>query len=98
MLKVQSTPKHLTAILKAHAKESLRPLKHELDPQEGWSELLSPASTDKGLIHKFVDRNYQLSGLFRKVSSPSSPLTMANLDGNAACPWHVRVLIHDFSC
>jgi len=70
MRKVQSTPEHVTLALQAHAKACLKPLKHELEPQEGWSELLSLASTNKGWIHKFIDGHHYLSRLFRKVLSP----------------------------
>jgi hypothetical protein len=68
--------------LKNHATKFLKPLKHELDPEEGWSDLLSLNATNKEWIHKFIDRHYYLSKLFRKVfkknplSAPSPPLPM----------------------
>jgi hypothetical protein len=76
--KLQSTPKHLMSTLKEHATSCLKPLKHELDPEAGWSDLASLNSTNKEWIHKFIDRHYYLSRLFRKVSIPSpfpSPLS-----------------------
>jgi hypothetical protein len=57
----------VTLALKAHAKACLKPLKHEFEPQEGWSELLSLASTNKGWIHRYIDGHHYLSRLFRKV-------------------------------
>jgi hypothetical protein len=71
MRRVQSTPEHVRLALQAHANACLKPLKHELEPQEGWLELLSLASTNKGFIHKFVDGHHYLSRLFRKVPSPA---------------------------
>jgi hypothetical protein len=75
MGRVQSTPEHVTLALKAHAKACLKPLKHELEPQEGWSELLSLVSTNKGFIHKFVDGRHYLARLFRKVLNPPAFIT-----------------------
>jgi len=63
------TPEHLNLNLRAYAKDHLKPLLHELDPEMGWSELSSLSSVDKGLIHRFVERRPYLSVLFgSKVS------------------------------
>lgn len=70
MRKLQSTPKHLTSTLKNHATNCLKTLKHELDPEKGWLELLSLHSPNKEWIHKCIDKHYHLSRLFRKVSHP----------------------------
>jgi hypothetical protein len=69
MRQLQSTPEHLTEILKKHAIRCLKPLKHELDPEDGWSELASLDSRNKQWIHKFIDHHHYLSRLFRKVSN-----------------------------
>lgn len=69
MRKLPSTPEHLKATLQNHAKNCLKGLKHELDPEQGWSELFSLDSKNKELIHKFIDTHYHVSRLFRKVSN-----------------------------
>jgi hypothetical protein len=81
MRKLQSTPEHLTSTLKNHANNCLKTLKHELDPEKGWLELLSLHSPNKEWIHKFIDRHYHLSRLFRKVSHPTLlPFSVTTLD------------------
>lgn len=69
MSKLHSTPQHLVSTLRAHAKSCLKPLQHELNSPEGWSDLLSLVSTEKGWIQTFIDKHYYLSRLFRKVPS-----------------------------
>jgi hypothetical protein len=61
-----TTPR-LASFLKEHSEHNLVELKHELDPEAGWSEVVSLSSTPKGWIHKFIDNHYQLRRLFRKV-------------------------------
>jgi hypothetical protein len=81
MRKLQSTPEHLTSTLRKHAVGCLKSLKHELDPEEGWLEILSLHSPSKEWIHKFIDKHYHLSRLFRKVPSPTpSRFSAAILD------------------
>jgi hypothetical protein len=62
----RTTPR-LASFLKDHSEHNLVELKHELDPEAGWSEVVSLSSTPKGWIHKFIDSHYQLRRLFRKV-------------------------------
>jgi hypothetical protein len=57
----------LASNLQALSEEDLIELKHELDPEAGWSELVSIASNQKGWIHTFIDKHYQLQRLFQKV-------------------------------
>jgi hypothetical protein len=63
-----TTPR-LASFLKEHSEHNLVELKHELDPEAGWSEVVSLSSTPKGWIHRFIDSHYQLRRLFRKVRS-----------------------------
>jgi hypothetical protein len=63
-----TTPR-LASFLQEHSEHNLVELKHELDPEAGWSEVVSLSSTPKGWIHKFIDNHYQLRRLFRKVRS-----------------------------
>jgi hypothetical protein len=63
------TAPRLASFLKEHSERNLVELKHELDPEAGWSEVVSLSSTPKGWIHKFIDDHYQLRRLFRKVRS-----------------------------
>jgi hypothetical protein len=65
--RLHATPQHLVLNLKAHSEHDLIELKHELDPEAGWSELVSPATRPKGWIHRLVDRHYRLQKLFDKV-------------------------------
>jgi hypothetical protein len=62
----RTTPR-FASFLKDHSEHNLVELKHELDPEAGWSEVVSLSSTPKGWIHKFIDNHYQLRRLFRKV-------------------------------
>jgi hypothetical protein len=64
----RTTPR-LASFLKDHSEHNLVELKHELDPEAGWFEVVSLSSTPKGWIHKFIDNHYQLRRLFRKVRS-----------------------------
>ena len=64
MKQSKPTPQHLVLSLQAHAKDHLKPLLHEFDPEMGWSELSSLSSIDKGLIHRFVEKRPYLSILF----------------------------------
>jgi len=63
-----TTPR-LASFLKEHSQYNLVELKHELDPEAGWNEVVSLSSTPKGWIHRFIDNHYQLRRLFRKVRS-----------------------------
>jgi hypothetical protein len=67
MERLRAPPSSLKENLKAHSKHNLIELKHELDPEDGWSELVSLVSRPKGWIHRFVDRHYWLHKVFRKV-------------------------------
>jgi hypothetical protein len=51
----------------AHSEHNLIELKHELDVEDGWSEIVSLGSNQKGWIHKFIDKHYRLKRLFRQV-------------------------------
>jgi hypothetical protein len=67
--KLQSTPEHLSSNIQKHASRNLTELKHQLDPEAGWSELVSVGMAPKGWIHTFIDKHYQLQKLFAKVRS-----------------------------
>ena len=76
MKKVRTTPSYLVSGLQKHANDHLKQLKHELD-HEGWDELASLVSTEKGWIHRFIAKRSYLSARFKETVSkhqnPDSP-------------------------
>ena len=78
-----STARRLAANLKDYSRHNLIELAHELDAEDGWSEIVSLGSTQKGWIHKFIDNHYQLRRLFRKVRRATPPLLPATSYNNA---------------
>ena len=81
----RTTPR-LASFLEKHSEHNLVELKHELDPEAGWSEVVSLSSTPKGWIHKFIDNHYQLRRLFRKVRS-LLPLPRSFVVGECGFPF-----------
>jgi hypothetical protein len=59
----------LVSDLKINADASLPEIKEELDPEGGWSELVTIAATSKGPIHKFIEKHSILQRIFREASS-----------------------------
>jgi hypothetical protein len=77
--KLQGTPEHLGSNIRGHASRNLIELKHELDPEAGWTELVSVGMAPKGWIHTFIDKHYQLQKLFAKVCFMCHFVTKAQL-------------------
>lgn len=58
----------LVDILRSSALENIIELKHQLDPQNGWSELVAPEENEKGWARKLVEKHEWLQKLFHNVS------------------------------
>lgn len=65
--KITKTPRHVVETLQVSAVPNIIELKNELDPQDGWNELISLAETRRGWAHKIVERHVWLQKLFRQV-------------------------------
>lgn len=56
--KISSTPAYVRKIMKeCDVNSTDRFIGGAFDPAHGWDELISLASTEKGLIHRFLDEN-----------------------------------------
>jgi hypothetical protein len=67
--KITEPPRHVVETLQVCAETNIIELKNELDPQDGWNELISLAETRRGWAHKIVERHGWLKKLFREVCS-----------------------------
>jgi len=55
-------------MLRSSAPENIIELQSQLDPQDGWAELVAPGEREKGWARKLVERHEWLQKLFRDVS------------------------------
>lgn len=65
---LSTPPRRLVSSLRSHAGDCLKPMLHELDPQNGWSELVAPNAVRRGWIHRLVASQGSLQKLFKKVN------------------------------
>ena len=61
--------KALVDTIRSSAPEHMIELKRQLDPGDGWTELVMPADEEKGWARKVVERHEWMQKAFRKVSS-----------------------------
>jgi hypothetical protein len=53
--------------MKKHASHNLTELKRQIDPESGWTGLVSIGTTTEGWIHNLIDKLYQQQKLLAKV-------------------------------
>lgn len=66
---LSTPPGQLVSSLRSHARDCLKPMLHELDPQNGWLELVTPTAVRRGWIYRLVASRGSLQKLFKQVSS-----------------------------